>query len=112
MRLLSAALVDPLGQNSAVRVEPRVLVQIAQLADGDARSALNTLEAVAASCGDGRVVDEAVLKTVVQRTHLAYGEEAHHEPHFRASQVDPARGSGFSGSKVPIDFGGVRMALF
>ncbi len=80
--LLGRALADEergLGR-SRVAVEPAALAEIAQLASGDARRAMNLLEAVVedATAVRREVVDVAALRAVAQRKVLIYdkaGEE-------------------------------------
>ncbi len=82
--LLERALADPkrgLGDQN-IQVEPRVLERIAVLANGDARAAYNTLEAlVSGTEADGhgrRVLSEERLSDVLQKKLLPYdkaGEE-------------------------------------
>jgi putative ATPase len=82
--LLERALADPkrgLGQQN-VEAQPKVLARIAVLANGDARAAYNTLEAlVAGTEPDGRgqrVLTEERLSDVLQKKLLPYdkaGEE-------------------------------------
>lgn len=79
VQLLRAALADRvrgLGTQQ-LAVADEVLVHIARMANGDARMALNTLEA--ASSGGGAVT-VARINDVLQRSHLLYdknGEEHH-----------------------------------
>jgi putative ATPase len=86
--LLRRALADPergLG-NEAVEADDKILDRIAVLANGDARSALNTLEALALGTAedperDGRkVLSEARLEDVLQRKLLPYDKSG--EEHF------------------------------
>ena len=77
--LLRRALADPergLGM-SGIEADGEALAQLAQLASGDARKALNLLELAAADAEDGRIDAEAVRR-VAQRKVLLYdksGEE-------------------------------------
>jgi putative ATPase len=82
--LLVRALADPVRGLGSEKIEAgeRILERIAVLANGDARSALNTLEALALgtpSEPDGRkILSEARLEDVLQRKLLPYdksGEE-------------------------------------
>lgn len=90
--LLRAAIERPTGLNGAVKVDDATLRSIAKMCDGDARIAFNTLEMCAALAReeppkvggdggdeDGGVVDDAVLKSILQRTHIAYSKETHHD---------------------------------
>ncbi len=77
--LLRNALADPRGLNGTVSVDDTTLAAIVNMADGDARVALNTLEMCAAvartsAAGGEAIVDGATLKTVLQRTHLSYSD--------------------------------------
>lgn len=60
-------------------VSDEVLRAIARMADGDCRTALNTLE-MCASLANGGAVDEDLLKTVVQRTFVRYDKDG--EQHY------------------------------
>lgn len=78
--ILRRALADPdrgLGDR-ALRVDDTAIALIAVEADGDARRALNALEAAAALAGDGGSVDVARAREALQRRHARYdkaGEE-------------------------------------
>ena len=81
-RLLHRAVTDPRGfPGLKVEVDDRILSAIAQFANGDARTALNTLEAAVANCSpvDGVVtVTEKAVEQCVSRRSLLYdrnGEE-------------------------------------
>ena len=82
--LLRRALADPIRGlgNEAIEVSDKILDRIAILANGDARSALNTLEALVlgtpAEADGRRVLSEARLEDVLQKKLLPYdksGEE-------------------------------------
>jgi putative ATPase len=82
--LLRRALADPIRGLGAERIEAseKILKRIAILANGDARSALNTLEALslgtAAESGGTKILSEERLEDVLQRKLLPYdksGEE-------------------------------------
>src|SRR6202044_950 len=86
VKLLERALVDStrgLGAEK-VQISGEILERIAILANGDARSAYNTLEALVmgtAPAADGRrVVSQAVLEDVLQRKLLPYDKSG--EEHF------------------------------
>jgi len=78
--ILRRALADPdrgLGSRG-LDVDDAALATIAVEADGDARRALNALEAAAALAGDGGTIDEARAREALQRRHARYdkaGEE-------------------------------------
>ena len=77
--LLRRALADPERGLGASRVEAddAALAELAQLASGDARKALNLLELAAADADEGRI-DEETVRRVAQRKVLLYdksGEE-------------------------------------
>ncbi len=77
--LLERAIADTdhgLGKQK-INLAPDVLFLIAQLSNGDARTALNTLE-VSVQLANGKTIDRAVVETAMQRSHLIYdraGEE-------------------------------------
>jgi putative ATPase len=78
--ILERALRDPergLGA-TGVSAEPEALAQIARLADGDARTALNVLEIAAAD--PGARVTEAAVREAVQRKTLLYDKSG--EQHY------------------------------
>ena len=77
--MMRRALADPergLG-NSGVEADDGALAELAQLASGDARKALNLLE-LAAADADGNVIDGETVRRIAQRKVLLYdksGEE-------------------------------------
>ena len=80
--LLERALTDKdrgLGKRE-LRASPELLEQIAILADGDARSAYNTLEAAASATVPGGEIDQATVEAAMQRKTLLYdkGGEEHY----------------------------------
>ena len=84
--LLRRALEDPtrgLG-NENIEISGEIIERIAILANGDARSAYNTLEALvfgtAPDAADRRVVSQAVLEEVLQKKLLPYDKSG--EEHF------------------------------
>jgi putative ATPase len=84
--LLRRALTDPLRGLGAEKVEAsdEILERIAILANGDARAAFNTLEALAMGTPPGadgrRVVSEARLEDVLQKKLMPYDKSG--EEHF------------------------------
>jgi putative ATPase len=79
--ILERALADPvrgLG-DAGLHVEPAALRLLAAYADGDARRALNALEAAAALAGPGGAIDEAAVREAVQHrfAHHDKGGESH-----------------------------------
>jgi putative ATPase len=81
-RLLRRALTDTdrgLGA-SGVTVDGEALAAMAQLASGDARRALNLLEACVASAAAGGSVDAAAVAQIAQRKVLVYDKAG--EEHF------------------------------
>jgi len=86
LEILRLALVDPdrgLG-NEAVDVDPSALEAIARLANGDARIALNLLEAAVLAApargGPRRHVDTGFVEQVAQRRTLLYDKDG--EEHY------------------------------
>ncbi len=77
--LLMRAIMDTergLGKEK-LEISPETLAMIAQLANGDARTALNTLE-VASQLAQEETIDRGVVELAMQRSHLIYdraGEE-------------------------------------
>ena len=63
-----------------MQAAPELLEQIAILANGDARSAYNTLEAAAAATTQGGRIDQATVEAAMQRKTLLYdkGGEEHY----------------------------------
>ncbi len=60
-----------------ISIVPEMLKLIAELANGDARTALNTLE-VSVQLAAGKSIDRGIVETAMQRSHLIYdraGEE-------------------------------------
>jgi putative ATPase len=64
----------------ALDVEAEALALLARESDGDARRALNALEAAATLAGDGGRIDEAVAREALQRRHARYDKGG--EEHF------------------------------
>jgi len=82
VRLLTAALEDRtrgLG-NLELTASLELLEQIAILANGDARSAYNTLEAAAAATTPGQPIEQATVEAALQRKTLLYDKGG--EEHF------------------------------
>lgn len=82
VRLLAAALQDEqrgLGQFH-LSASDELLEQIAILANGDARSAYNTLEAAAAATLPGQAISQATVEAALQRKTLLYDKGG--EEHF------------------------------
>jgi len=81
-KLLQKALDDPGRGLGALRLSaaPELLEQIAILANGDARSAYNTLEAAAAATPAGQQIEQATVEAALQRKTLLYdkGGEEHY----------------------------------
>ena len=79
VELLGRALHDgERGLAGRARIDDAGLRWIAAASDGDARRALNLLEAAAELAGDGGAIDEAVLREALQRKTLLHdkaGEE-------------------------------------
>ncbi len=63
-----------------LRASPELLEQMAILANGDARSAYNTLEAAAAATAPGGAIEQATVEAAMQRKTLLYdkGGEEHY----------------------------------
>lgn len=82
--LLKRSLTDPRGfPGLEVHADDRILTSIAQYSNGDARTALNTLEAVVADCraeGDTVTVTEDALIETVGRRSLLYDRDG--EEHY------------------------------
>lgn len=76
-KLLAQALVSPQGLDGKVTADPEALAFIAAVSGGDARAALNTLEAAATQ---GTHIDAAMVESVVKRSHILYdkGGEEHY----------------------------------
>jgi len=81
-KLLQKALDDPGRGLGALKLSatPELLEQIAILANGDARSAYNTLEAAAAATPAGQQIEQATVEAALQRKTLLYdkGGEEHY----------------------------------
>jgi len=78
--LLERALVDPRGlQQTGVGASDEALVFLAQMAHGDARVALNTLEVAAATC-QGERIELPDMQEALQKKPLLYdkGDEEHY----------------------------------
>jgi putative ATPase len=79
--LLRRALADAeRGLGGRVSASDEMLLRIAHMADGDARRALNVLESAAELVANGSELDEATLKTALQRKVLAYDKRG--EQHY------------------------------
>ncbi|EKE20346.1 MAG: hypothetical protein ACD_8C00017G0002 [uncultured bacterium] len=78
-KIISKALVDEERGLGKLKIEitPELIKEIAMLANGDARMALNTLEATA---GQNKKITRELLKQVIQKSHLYYdkGGEEHY----------------------------------
>lgn len=63
--------------NKKIEITPEMIHEIALLANGDARMALNTLEAAA---GQSNIIDRNLIKQIIQKSHLYYdkGGEEHY----------------------------------
>ncbi|NTW26966.1 MAG: replication-associated recombination protein A [Candidatus Moranbacteria bacterium] len=76
-KIISKALADKehgLG-NKQIEIASEIIKEIATLANGDARMALNTLEAAA---NQSKIITRELLKQIIQKSHLYYdknGEE-------------------------------------
>lgn len=77
LKLLKHALNAPEGLGGKIEADEEALAFIAAVTGGDARAALNTLEAAAQL---GERIDTAVVERVVKRSHLLYdkGGEEHY----------------------------------
>lgn len=77
--IISSALKDSkrgLGSKK-IEITPEMIKEIALLANGDARMALNTLEAAA---NQSKIIDRNLIKQIIQKSHLYYdkGGEEHY----------------------------------
>lgn len=70
-------IISPAIKKLQIKIKPEVVSLIANLANGDARMALNTLEAVSKS---RKQVTEKLVKEVLQKSHLLYDKNG--EEHF------------------------------
>lgn len=63
--------------NKKIEITPEMIKEIALLANGDARMALNTLEAAA---NQSKIIDRNLIKQIIQKSHLYYdkGGEEHY----------------------------------
>ncbi|MDD5464040.1 MAG: replication-associated recombination protein A [Candidatus Moranbacteria bacterium] len=78
-KIIQKALTDKekgLGEKK-IEITPEIIKEIALLANGDARMALNTLEAAA---GQSKIITRELLKQIIQKSHLYYdkGGEEHY----------------------------------
>lgn len=82
VRLLKEALVNRVKGLGTLELSaaPELLEQIAILANGDARSAYNTLEAAAAASTPGQAIEQATVEAALQRKTLLYDKGG--EEHF------------------------------
>lgn len=76
-KLLAQALVSPQGLDGKITADSEALAFIAAVSGGDARAALNTLEAAATQSAH---IDVSVVESVVKRSHILYdkGGEEHY----------------------------------
>lgn len=79
-KLLERAIASPLGLDGKIKVDSSAIDFLAQIADGDARSALNSLEIAAKAIKISKRPTLAIeaVKYALQKTHLRYdknGEE-------------------------------------
>jgi len=82
--IVRRALVDPrrgLGDQELV-IEDDALDLLANMANGDARFALNTLEVAAAGTGDDRIVSPELIQEAAQRRAATYDKDG--DDHFDA----------------------------
>jgi putative ATPase len=81
-KIIQAALAD--GENGLslreIRISPEMVKEMALLANGDARMALNTLEAAANALRQGEEITHDLLRQIIQKSHLYYdkGGEEHY----------------------------------
>ncbi|MEI8343793.1 MAG: replication-associated recombination protein A [Candidatus Moraniibacteriota bacterium] len=63
--------------NEKIEISPEIIKEVALLANGDARMALNTLEA---ATGQSKIITRELLKQIIQKSHLYYdkGGEEHY----------------------------------
>jgi putative ATPase len=71
VKILARALADQSGFGGEIVIEEKILWKIAQISDGDVRSALNHLELVANLVRSGRNSDE-IIAELMQKQHLKY----------------------------------------
>lgn len=81
-KIIQAALADDkngLGLRK-IAISPEMIKEMALLANGDARMALNTLEAAANALGQGEEITHDLLRQIIQKSHLYYdkGGEEHY----------------------------------
>ncbi|KJR42291.1 recombination factor protein RarA [Candidatus Magnetoovum chiemensis] len=76
--LLTRALSSPSGFKDTLSAQTDALQYIADIAEGDARRALNILELIALSAQDG-VIDRQTIKDAVQDKNLYYDENEHYD---------------------------------
>ena len=61
-----------------IKISPEMINELALLANGDARMALNTLEVASNSAGASKTIDRELVRQIIQKSHLYYdknGEE-------------------------------------
>jgi putative ATPase len=67
--IIKKALLEKNGLDGKIQIEDEVVKLIAKLSNGDARMALNTLEAAASA---EKNITEDLIKQVIQKTHIYY----------------------------------------
>lgn len=83
----SASSIKPEEEEEAAEVKPAAVIDeellhfLAQAADGDARTALNSLELALAASEGGATIDHQVLKDSLKKAHLLYDRvgDAHYD---------------------------------
>ncbi|MGH2462800.1 MAG: replication-associated recombination protein A, partial [Candidatus Limnocylindria bacterium] len=79
--IVNRALTDAAGLGGRVTLTDDGMATLLDLSGGDARQALNVLEAAAATAPDGAAIDETVIATAAQERLLAYDRagDGHYE---------------------------------
>jgi putative ATPase len=79
--IVNRALTDAAGLAGRVTLTDEGMATLLDLSGGDARQALNVLEAAAATAPDGAAIDETVIATAAQERLLAYDRagDGHYE---------------------------------
>lgn len=90
--LVERAIVAPHGLDDRVNVDPVALEAIVRLAAGDARRALTTLEAAAASAADG-VVTAELVEASIQQAMVRYDADGDEHYDTISAFIKSVRGS-------------------
>lgn len=92
-RLLERALIDPRGlANRQLTIEPEALDYLAEMAQGDARIALNTLE-VAADSAPQQEITLDIIREALQRRANRYDKNAEEHYNIISAFIKSMRGS-------------------